>query len=182
MIAAKIFLKEKLTKIKIFSLLLSIIGLVLIFDMFALGSIKWNYLITGNILALIAGFFFAGRNIFSRKLSYLSEYKRTFWMFLVGAIILFFLNLLYPSSFSIEQLPLIILYLMILGLGIQLISMLLVQYAFACMEASKASVILLLEVVTGSLTACLIGGQIPSMGVISGGILIMLSCIFIIKA
>lgn len=180
-IAAKLFLKEKLTKIKLLSLLLAIVGLVLVFDVFFLKFTEWTSLIIGNMLALMASFFYAGRNIMSKKTAHLSEYMRTFWMFLFGAVILFFLNFFFPSKFSLGQLPLIIFYLLLLGLGIQMIAMLLVQYAFACIEASKVAVLLLLEVVTGSLSAWLIGGQILSVSVVSGGIFIILSCVLIFK-
>ena len=180
---AKIFLGEKITRNKLFSLGLAVLGLLIAFNIFSNKS-GWqaNQFVIVNLFALLAGFFAAGKTIISSKTKHLSEYMRSYWMFLLSSLIMLTINILYPSKFSTDSWFLIIFYFLCLGIGIQLISVLLIQYAFKCLEASVIGILLLLEIATGVIIAWLIGGQeqVPSVSMILGGGLIILACINLI--
>jgi drug/metabolite transporter (DMT)-like permease len=166
-IFGNLFFKEKITKLKILSLLLSVSGLLIIYflDLQKLNSIF-------IIFPLISGFLVGLWNIFTKKVSDKFDNSQMVWTDSIVAVIvglcgafLFKENL--PSlSFSIAWITILIYAIA------QIFTVNLIIYGFKHLEAQVGSLIMPIEVIFGSLFAYLVFKQVMPVTTIIGGLLI----------
>lgn len=164
----RLIFKEKITGIKIISLILCLVGLFTIFS-FSIDSSKIVYL----LLSFIAGFCTASWNIFSKKIS--SKYPITEILF-VDFVLTFAISLLMASylkesisqpNFSVPWIGIVLFAFAAIG------ATFLTILGFRYMEAQSGTVVMLLEAVFGILFGWLFFKEILSIYSIIGGALII---------
>jgi len=188
-VGAALFLKERLNKWKLIALVLSGAGLALILNPeLALD----RQMRLGNLLAFASALPVATITLLGRKLKDRPAYFTAFWSTLAAAIVYapFFLS--HGSISGLEHFPPDLERVATLGLkqigSIALVSLLFVGIAgllyyagLRYLEASKAGVLLLAEVVVAVIVAAIIYKEIPTALNVFGGLLILASGIIILQ-
>ncbi len=168
-----LFFKEKLDKINIIIAIIAFSGVVLLVPEF---EIK-NRITQGVIFGLLSGITFSVLSIFNRKLTNrFSSLLIAFYEDLSASIFLF------PFMFLIELKPLALkdlALLSFLGVFCTAIAHTLFIKGMRRVKAQVASIIATLEPVYGIILAVILLKEIPSLRTISGGILIVLSALFV---
>ncbi len=168
-------LKEKITKWKFLALVISIIGISLVFNvkLISNGLDLTNW---GNILAVISAVTYAMMIIATRRLQKESQFTIYFWNFSVSTVVAAFLL---PHSYtltSLTQLPLVLIYVILFSY----LALLSFYYGARKIEASRTSIIMLLEVVITVLAAYFILNEVLTIPKIIGGLLILVSSLILI--
>lgn len=170
-VIGKLIFFEKITKIKIISLILAIIGLLTIFS---------STLIIENIiymlLASISGLSYGIYSSFSKKVSF--SYSKTQILFIISCveivIYLFFCLVVKENSNFNSLKPW--LYNLVYTIVVVL-SMYLMVFGFKYVEAQKASILLLSELIFVIIFGVIFYQEIPTIIELIGGILILVSLI-----
>lgn len=171
-LSGAIFFKEKITSPKIVSLILSLVGLFIIYR-FSISPDKFLYV----FLVLISGFMIGIWNTISKKFSDHYHNNQIVLMDAVSTVIAVFIG----SVIFKERLPQTILSISWVWIGlyaiIQTINVGLIVYGFKNVEAQIGSIILPVEIVFATLFAYLIFHEIPDPLIFVGGIFIILAAI-----
>ncbi|MCK4589480.1 MAG: DMT family transporter [Nanoarchaeota archaeon] len=175
-VIAVFWLKEKITKWKFLALVVSIIGIFLVFDLSFFRN-GFDLVNLGNILALISAVSFGLIVILGRKLKNVSAYVSSFWNRVIGATILFFFFIFDITLKGWQDLPIFLGY----ALFTSIIPLTLLFYGLRKVEASTGSILLLLEVPTASILAWMVFSESLNPATIIGGILILTSAIILIR-
>ncbi len=166
-----LFLDERVTKHTASAVGIGICGglVILAFD-YGSAAIGGSHFY-GDIIATISGFGWATYTISMRILGKrLDGLKSTFWVFLLGTVIM--------SPFSIESgtlTPFSMFMLLILGILCTALPFILYNIALRHLEAARASVIVLLEGVMSGIWAYIILNENVNLGTILGGALIIVA-------
>ena len=174
-IFAYLFLRESVKRSLYYSLIIAMSGAFIIFY-FSASSIFGNQFI-GNILAFVSGIFLAGYTTLSRHIG--RKYptlQATTWAFIFGSIFMSF-SLFNVPDLSVSNWILLILF----GIFATAMPFLLYVKSMEYIEAQKASLLLLLTVVTTPVAAFLFFQEIPSLASFIGGSLILLSSAIVLK-
>lgn len=188
-VGAALFLKERLNKSKLIALVLSAVGLALVLNPeLALD----RQMRLGNMLAFASALPVATIALLGRKLKDRPAYFTAFWSTLTAAIVYapFFLS--HGSISGLEHFPPDSPGVAVLGLkqigSIALVSLLFIGIAgplyyagLRYLEASKAGVLLLAEVVVAVIIASVLYKEIPTALNVFGGLLILASGIIILQ-
>ena len=160
------FFKEKIRRADVIVALVTFVGVALVIPSFELG----NDMTQGAIWGVVSGFTFAILSILNRK--YVADYSSRVIAFYQDATAVF---VLLPFLFIIQPsfTPQDILLLGLLGVVFTGIAHTLFIGGLAHVKAQTASIIASLEPVYGILTAALFLGEIPTLSVILGGIIIL---------
>ena len=168
-------LKENINRKIGIAFVISLIGIILIFDPI---KILQSVISIGILAGLLMGFSSGMNSIAGRKLKDdYSPYSLVFLGSLIGMILiaptLFFINLSIPSLYSI----LIIVLISIVGVtgGIAIF------YSLKYIKAQSVSIILLLEPLISIIAAFIIFSEVPSVLTIIGGALLLGADVIIIK-
>lgn len=160
------FFREKIRRVDIVVALVAFTGVALVIPSFELG----NNMTQGAIWGVISGFTFAILSILNRK--YVVNYSSRVIAFYQDAtavlILLPFLFILQPS-FTAQD----ILLLVLLGVVFTGIAHTLFIGGLSHVKAQTASIIASLEPVYGIITAVIFLGEIPTLRVIAGGVIIL---------
>jgi O-acetylserine/cysteine efflux transporter len=141
---------EKLTLRKMVGVLLGILGLFFAMD------ISWGGSISTLLLALSSGISWAVSNvIIKQKLKHSDNLQFTTWQMAFGAIGLFLFSLGFENQ-SAQWGVMPVLYVAFAGIIASALAFLLWFYILSNMEASKASISLLLVPVVGIISGCLV--------------------------
>ncbi len=171
-VLSAIFLREKIEKITYISLIVSFIGLFLIFYT---PDLKLNFL--GYLAGFSAGFFMSLVFLIGKKLT--KSYDRMSMTFFQNLIALpLMLPLLFFAKFNWKFINLFTL--IILGVFCTAIAFLLLYSGMKRVKGQKVGLLLLLEVVTPIILAFVFFREIPQLREIFGGILILIGFILLI--
>jgi drug/metabolite transporter (DMT)-like permease len=174
-ILSPFLLKENINRKIGIAFVISLIGIILIFDPV---KILQSVISIGILAGLLMGFSSGMNSIAGRKLKDdYSPYSLVFLGSLIGMILiaptLFFINLSIPSLYSI----LVIVLISIVGVtgGIAIF------YSLKYIKAQSVSIILLLEPLISIIAAFIIFSEVPSILTIFGGALLLISDVIIIR-
>jgi len=175
-IIAVFLLKEKIGKWRVLALIVSLMGIALVFDIKSFTDMR-NITNLGNMLAFASAFSYAAQISVSRKIKS-NSYTVNFWDFFISIFILapwFFFN----NSISS---PANIFYIFIFAAIFSIAPMLLYIYGTKKIEVTKSSILMLFEAVVAVLAASVILKEFLGIQNIIGGILILISsAILIVK-
>lgn len=163
-----LFFREKISRMKLVALLLSLTGL---FVIFAAPSLKVD--IPYLILACASGVGSSLWYLFSKKISSNYSYVQ---ILTVDAVVLFFLASIFVVSFNetFYMPEFSVQWMSIVGMTLAtLVGSILVVYGFKFLQAQIASLILLLEVPFGVILAWILFSEIPNGQALIGGGLIL---------
>ncbi len=173
-ISASIFLKEKITKKKIISLLLCVIGIIFIFNPLNLSK---NFL--GNSLALLSGFCYAIYIVVNKYMGrWHNATTNTLWTFVLAQLILIPLAFLIEKPFSLK-ISGFIWVLTIIFSSLSIGAYFLLNLSLKKLKATTASILLVSEPVFAIVLGFLFYNEKPSFNTIIGGFLIILSIVII---
>jgi putative transposase len=185
-------LKERLNVWKVTALVLSAAGLALIFKP-TLALPREIQL--GNLLAFASALPVTAMTLVGRRLKDRSAYFTTFWSTLGAAIVYLPFFISHNSISGFEYLPYYFVFNAATMLGLQqigyiaLVSLLfmavaapLYYYGLRHLEASKAGVLLLMEVVVAVIVAAILYREIPTPLNAIGGLLILISGMVVLKS
>lgn len=189
--AAMLF-KERLNIWKVIALVLSAVGLALVFNPALVLSREMQL---GNLLAFASALPVTAMTLVGRKLKDRSAYFTTFWSTLGAAIVYLPFFIFHNSISGFEHFPYHFVFDAAAMLGLQqigyiaLVSLLfmavaapLYYYGLRHLEASKAGVLLLMEVVVAVIVATILFREIPTQLNAIGGLLILVSGIVVLKS
>lgn len=171
-IVGKLLYKEKLNAIKFVSLTLALAGVLLMFlDKLSLGS-NLTYLFSAIIAGLSYGIYVS----FSKKVS--SDYSRTQMIFIIAAIEIpiYLFSLSFFREVSTWDNPISWLSNVVYAILI-IINSYLIFYGYKHLEAQKASILLLSELIFIVVLGVIVYHEIPTIKEIIGSILILSSLI-----
>lgn len=161
--------QERVNRIKLLSLLLSLIGLFLIFFASYLQE-DFVYL----VLAFVSGAASSAWYLLSKKLSSAYPYSQILMIdsaavFLLCALFAFFLSeTFFVPSFSLQ-------WVFVAGLtAVSFAAFLFTVYGFRFLQAQSATLVLLLEVIFGLVLALVLFTEIPTLQALIGGTLILI--------
>lgn len=169
------WLREKINWQRITALVLCLAGLALIFDLRSL--FEFNLINLGNLLALISAFSYTGSVIFGRKVKESSQYTTLFWSSVVYNIVMLPVFIFYFQWIGWSNLLFIIIYSFI----VPALGLLSFYYGLRKIEASRASLISISEVVIAVVSAWLILGEKLSWLETLGAVLIIAGIIIAVK-
>ncbi|MBD3155523.1 MAG: EamA family transporter [Candidatus Aenigmarchaeota archaeon] len=183
-----IFLKEKITKIKIIAIITVLLGVILIVNPL---KIKTIGNLPGIIAALLGGLALSGWVILG-SISGKKEYKPITTFFVGGVFATLFTLIYYPlfrylikdpslTSFSFNLPVKIWIYMLIYQSLLRIIPHTLYYTGTRKVSTSDAGVILLLEPVSAAILSSLFLGDRLTVSVIIGGILILIANYLVIK-
>jgi drug/metabolite transporter (DMT)-like permease len=188
LIFGKLASKERITKIKIISLIIAVVGVAILIE-------PWEAEFIANIVgissALMAGIFLSLFIIYTKKSRIRKQHYITttfgyfffsvLWLILFIIISLFFIQIPKFNAINFNNLTNYWYYILFLGLIAFLIPHTLFSKAIKNIEASKAAIIVLVEPVSAAVYAFILFAQPLTTNIIIGGILIIISNYLIIK-
>lgn len=173
-IMAIFLLREKIGKWRFLALMLSIVGVGLVFNVKMLFN-GLDIVNIGNILALLSAFTYAAQINVLRKMK-LNQYTVCFWDYLISipvvAPFFYFSN----TITSISQVGVLFVYVGVFTV----IAMLLYIYGTRRIEVTKSSIILLFEVIIAVIAAWIFLKEALTITNIIGGLLILISAVILI--
>ncbi len=175
-IMSPVFLKEKMTRVTVVAVALSVLGVLLIVNPFSLvfGS---NYF-AGIMFGLISGLFYGLETILSRYLrDYYSGYVQAIWLNAITALIFLPFALQIPLAVVRED----ILYLFLLGLIPTAFSFSLYFEGLSRVKASHGIIVLSLEPISGIIMAIAFLGESPTVFTLLGGAAIIASVLLVMR-
>ncbi|MBW2963194.1 DMT family transporter [Candidatus Woesearchaeota archaeon] len=173
---AVFWLKEKITRWKFFALIIALVGISLVFNLDSLSN-GLDLASLGALLALASAVTYGMMMNLGRKLENVSQYVTSFWMRVVGTVILFFFfifSITFKSWLDI---------LIFSGYAIitSVIPLSLFFYGLRKVEATTSSILMLVEVPLASFWAFLFFKEGLTVFNIIGGIFILVSAVILIK-
>lgn len=163
-----LFLKENVTRRRMLAVALSITGAFLVIG----GTAAFNVpLSLADVLALSAGLAFAGNNIVTRAAQGIPMVSKTIAVF-IGCGVISALMIWQQSAAQPEWSPVLILTLLAFGFGWLVLATFTTQYGVTHIEAGRAGIILIVELLAAVLSAIIIGGEKIATRELIGGILI----------
>ncbi len=173
-IIAFIFLKEKITKDLIITLVLGFLGVFFIFSPQSLGT---NFI--GNLYGLAAGFVYALYIVVGRHMGKkYSSSTNTLWSFIFGILFLIPVAFWMENPLALSISPFIWFLVFLLGAIIGTAYFLL-NHGLKNLTASYGGILLLLEPVSAVFFALLFFGEIPTLSTIVGALLIMSGVVYL---
>lgn len=174
-ILGRIFLGERITRVKLLSLLLSMIGLVVVLG----GDITFSP--QGYMWAIISAIGNASYALIGRKFSRKIESLKTlFWGFFFGAIFLLTVLLIAEGRVRIPTMVEFG-YLFVLSFFCTFLPYMFFLFSFKYLEAGKASIVALSEIPMTSLLAFLFFAEKLGLSHFLGGGLIIFSILILMK-
>lgn len=171
-ILGKVLFREKVTKQKSISVLISLFGL-LIFS----GLLSNNFSLgIGIVTGVLAGFFDSLANASRKLVKGLPWQKLLFWQFSFGAIVSLCISLISGEQFIKDFRVSSIIIAVVFGLCLTLLSRLLL-YGFSKVDVNIATPILAMELVFSVIFGYIFLQESPSNNQILGGLFIMLATI-----
>mgnify|MGYP001558670230 CR=1 FL=1 len=170
-ILAKLFLNEKLTMPKIVSLLLSFVGILIIYQ----NSLVFSGSLFPVYFMVASGFLYGVTNLCIRKIG--SNYpvsQLNILYFATGSLISLVLSQIVFREAISGFTPISILFLIIFAI-VNLLATISLINGFKNIDAQSGSIILLSEIPFGSIMAFLFFSQIPTIPVLIGGAVILVS-------
>lgn len=173
-IFAHFLLKERASSKNYYALVLALSGTLLVFY-FESGSLSSSFM--GNVFALISGIFLAAYHTLARHLRKYSGLEISAWAFIFGTIMISF-SAFDKVSLSADN------WLLLIGLGVfsTALPFLFWVKSMKYIKAQEASVLLLLTLITIPLLAFFFFNEIPSLGAIAGGALILAASLIMLKS
>jgi drug/metabolite transporter (DMT)-like permease len=166
-----LFLGERLRRVTLLTIPLGLLGAGL---MLWTPDILHTGLSWGDMAALTAGMAFALSNVITRALHHLGTRQKTLVSW--AGVVMVSLMMLFIDGGGVPQVPAgIWLADVLLGVGGFLVTTLAVIYGVSHMPVQRSSVILLLEILVGAVSAWLLAGESLSPREWLGGILIILA-------
>lgn len=173
-IIAVFFLKERIGKWRILALILSMVGVSLVFNIKTLFN-GFDLANLGNILALLTAVTFAVQiNVIRKTKS--NTFTINFWDFLMSMAIVTPIYFLNNTITSISQIGLLFLNSAVLVVT----PMLLYFYGTQKIEVTKSSIILLFEIIVAVIAAWIFLKEVLSVPNIIGGLLVLISSVILI--
>lgn len=172
-----LFSLEKFSPRKIFLIILSLIGVVIITvkDFSGITSVG-----VGELLVLVSGFFFAIRNISRRWHSkLLNDQEISLLMFFFGGIMLFAMSFIAKESINPQVFNLFPIGIIILGGFLMGANVFLTNFGFNLVPAAVASNVVNLEIIFTIIFGFFFYGEISTVRELIGGALIVISVIFL---
>ncbi len=172
-----LFSLEKFSYRKIFLLILSMVGVIIITvkDFSNLTSLG-----IGELLVLISGFFFAIRNISRRwHTKLLNDQEISLFMFFFGGLMLLFLSLLSRENINPMVFQLFPAGLIVLGGLLMGINILLTNFGFNLVPAAVASNVVNLEIIFTIVFGFFFYGEVSNLKELLGGALIIISVVWL---
>jgi len=174
-ILSPFLLKENINRKIGIAFIISLVGIILIFDPM---KILQSTISIGILVGILMGFSSGMNSIAGRKLKDdYSPYPLVFLGSLIGMIMvspaLLFINVSIPSLYSVLVIALI----SIVGVSGGII----IYYSLKYIKAQNVSIILLLEPLISIIAAFLVFFEVPSLLTIVGGILLLFADIIIIR-
>lgn len=166
-----VFLREKIRPNHYIAACLSIIGA---FAMLSGVDLRLGSFIFSDLMALVAGIFFALTNVMARKYTNISVKEKSYAIW-IGVILLSLLivdkQTLTEQTvfFSLEKLGLLFL----IGTSI-FVTTVIVQYGLTKIEAVKASPIFLFEIIVAAISSYLLANEAIGLRDIVGGVFIVI--------
>jgi drug/metabolite transporter (DMT)-like permease len=187
-IFGRVFLKESITKMKIISLILVILGTIVLIGPFAITSLA---ITPGTMLALAGGLILSAWVIVVRSFGK-KGYNPVTMQFGYAMFCLAFLLISYPlitiffsipsiTSFSLDIAPIMWIYLLFFALLSSIIPHILHFKGSRKVPASTAGIILLTEPVSAALLAAAFLLQPITLNILLGGALILLSNYLVVR-
>lgn len=174
MFGAALLLNEKLDNWKILALILSIVGLVFIFNQAFSISRK---MLVGSFCALLSAFPVAGMTIIGRKLKDRSAYFTTFWGTLFACIIYLPFFVFSNSISNLQQVG----YIFQVSVFFTVIAAPLYFFGLRHISASTAGILLLVEILSGITVGLIFYQEVPQSISLLGGIMIIASCVLVLR-
>ncbi|MFM9834654.1 MAG: DMT family transporter [Methylophilaceae bacterium] len=175
LILAHFWLKERTNTKGVFTIVVALLGAsIMLYD--STGQSGWLPIprSISDWLALSSGIGFAISNVISRKSSHLSIIAKSFavWIGVVvmAVICIPFVNLPFPSPsfFTLNHWLIMTIIALVLFFGTML-----VQYGVTQIEANRASVIFLFELIIAALASYFLAGEVMTVHELVGGLLIV---------
>jgi drug/metabolite transporter (DMT)-like permease len=176
---AWLLLGEHPTRNAVLRLLLAFTGVIVVLipvDLQA-SSLSFSF---ADALSLGGGFCFALTNVLLKRLGNTPSEARMFAMFSGGALLAFFAGVAGMSQGWVSAMPAISSNWAWLAVGLSLaflVGNVALQYGAARLRSSTTSVVMLTEVVFGSLSSVALGAAVLDMRTLAGGCLIVLAAI-----
>jgi len=174
-----IFLKDKINKINVFSLVLSFVALFLLFQPNSVSTWK-----LGGVLSILSAIGQAGYLILRKKLK---QYPANIMMLvntLTGILVLSILSLIFENNFyfkgGIMHITAKTWFTTILSGLDNFLAWFTMTKGFEYFKATSGSLILLSELLFGIFFAFIFFGEIPAFSALLGGVLILISTAFVI--
>ena len=172
-IGGHLFLHEILTKRRLLAVLISIFGAFLVIG----GSNAWvTPLSVADLLALSAGLAFAANNIVTRAAHSIPIAAKTIAVF-IGCGIISALMVWQQNAVAPEVSPELALLLIAFGFGWLGLATFATQYGVSHMQAGRAGIILIVELLAAVMSAILIGGEQLLPRELIGGTFIALAAV-----
>lgn len=176
-IFARLFLKETVKKSLYYSLIIAIIGAFIILY-FSNTSVVFEMQSTGNVIAFTSGVLLAVYTVISRYMAKShSLMQANTWAFIFGTLLMSF-SLINIPALSASSWVLLILF----GVFSTALPFIFYVESMRYIESQKASLILMLTVVTNPIAAFIFFREIPTIAALAGGALILLSSIMVLKS
>lgn len=170
---AVLLLDEKLDTWKLLALILSIVGLVLIFNQALNISRK---MIAGSICAFLSAFPVAAMTLIGRKLKDRSAYFTTFWGTLFACIVYLPFFILNNSITSLQQIG----YIFQVSVFFTAIAAPLYFFGLRHTPASTAGILLLIEILSGITLGLIFYKEALQPLNLLGGLVIIVSCVLVL--
>jgi drug/metabolite transporter (DMT)-like permease len=172
-LGGRLFLGESLDRIRVSAAMAALAGALLIVgqDGGLLGALRFT-----DVLAITCGMSFAGNNLVFRARQELPVASKVAAM-LLGAGLIGWLAIPFDPHAGLPLTVTATAWTLAYGVGWLLVATIGTQYGVTHMEAGRASVIIILELVTAVVSAVLIGGETLSIYDAAGGMLIITAAI-----
>lgn len=172
-LGGRIFLGERIDVSRALAMLLALGGAVVLLGGVEVlrGGLAWT-----DVLAITCGISFAGNNLVFRARQHLPVASKATAM-LIGSFIL-----VLPLAFAgIQPWPQLAMtewgWVVAYGVVWLLLATLGTQWAITHLEAGRASILIIMELVTAVVTATLIGGEVMTVPEMLGGVLILVAAV-----
>jgi drug/metabolite transporter (DMT)-like permease len=172
-LGGRIFLGERIDLTRWMGVVLALVGAFLVLGGWRLVSAQPTAV---DLLALSSGFAFALNNVTTRAAQGVPQGTKAAAVF-IGCALMAMVTMMTRNQI-LPQVPWLTWSLLVaFGLGWLLVATLATQWGVTCMEAGRASVILILELLVATVSATLIGGERLSFPEMAGGALIFTGAI-----
>lgn len=173
-VLAYFFLKDRLSKVEIVAILISIVGMALLYRPNSFDTWK-----IGGFFAILSAFFYSIYFVFRQKLSNYSSINLLVLSIISGVFIMglgsFLIdNEFYASGQVLNLSPTTIIVTIAFGFD-NFISWLLLSKGFETIKASTGSLVLLSEPIFGVILGALVFSEIPTIYTVVGSVIILLA-------
>lgn len=171
---AALLLNETLNRRKMLALMLSVAGLILIFNQSFNLSQK---MLLGSLCAFLSAIPVAAMTLIGRKLKNRSAYFTTFWSIIFACLIYFPFFIFNNSISNLQQVG----YIFLASVVFIGITTPLYFFGLRHIEASTAGILMLMEIISAITVGLIFYQEIPQLINLLGGLLIVISCVLILR-